>query len=257
MTRSALYLGTVRHRRMIAPEREFAYPMWHVLLDLDEVDEVAQSIPFLSHNRFNLLSFDDRDHFGPSAVPVRAKLADWLAGRGVDLGDGRVEILTGLRLLGHGFDPVRFYFCRRADGDELTAVVAEVRSTFGESTAYLLPADGGEVVRAESDKRFHVSPFLEDHGTYRFRVTRPGDRLAIHIDLLQGGERVLDATLAGRRRRLTTGNLGRALLRWSGSGARTLARIHWQALLLWFRGAAFVPKPERPAEAWRFRHGHE
>lgn len=255
MTRSGIFVGTIRHRRTVGPEHRFVYPIWHLLLDLDEIGAVTSAIPFLSHNRFNLLSLNDRDHLGPEPGPIRDKLARWLAGRDVVLGDRPVQVLTGLRLLGHAFDPVRFYFCRDAAGGPVREVVAEVRSTFGEAYAYLLAADGGAVVRAEADKRFHVSPFLEDRGRYRFRLTEPGARLTVHIDLLQDGVRVFDATLSSKRRELGAASLARTLLGWSGSGARTFARIHWQALRLWKKGAPVVPKPGAPSGAWRIRHG--
>ncbi len=255
MTRSAIYTGTIRHRRTAGPEHRFAYPIWHLLLDLDEIGSVAGSIPFLSHNRFNLLSLDDRDHFGPEPRPIRDKLAGWLADRGVALGDRPVQVLTGLRLLGHTFDPVRFYFCRDARGAAVREVVAEVRSTFDEAYAYLLSGDGGTVVRADADKRFHVSPFLDGRGIYRFRLTDPGPRLTVHIALLQEGVRVFDATLSSARRELDALSLARTLLGWSGSGARTLARIHWQALRLWRKGAPVIRKPDAPPGAWRIHHG--
>lgn len=255
MSGSGLYLGTLRHRRLVAPERRFSYRVWHALLDLDQLDELAARIPILSHNRFNLFGFDDRDHLGSGAAPVRTKLAGWLEEQGLQLGaSDRVQVLTGLRLLGRAFDPLRLYWWCSAAG-QVRAVVAEVTSTFGEGFAYLLPAAGGRVVRAEADKRFHVSPFLADHGSYRFRITPPGERLAVHIDLLQGGQRVFDATLSGRRVPLTSATLLTGLLRAAGGGARTLLRIHVEALRLWLAGAAVVPKPAPPPTAWRTRNG--
>ena len=65
MASSALYVGRIRHRRMSNPEREFSYRVWYALLDLDELPALVDRIPVLSHNRFNLTGFDDRDHMGP------------------------------------------------------------------------------------------------------------------------------------------------------------------------------------------------
>ncbi len=48
-------------------------------------------------------------------------------------------LLTNLRLLGHVFNPVSYFYCYRADG-ELAAIVAEVSNTFGERHPYLLSA---------------------------------------------------------------------------------------------------------------------
>lgn len=98
-----------------------------------------------------------------------------------------------------------------------------------------------------------LTPFLADHGRYRFRITPPDARLAVHIDLFQNERRVFDATLSGRRVPLTARTLLAALLRATGGGAGTLLRIHLEALRLWRTGATVVPKPLPPATAWRTR----
>ncbi len=250
--RSALYVGRVRHRRLGGPGHEFSYPVWHALVDLDQLDELDRSVRFFSRNRFNLTSFDDRDHMGPEAEPVRSKLGRWMSSRGIDE-PASVTLLTHLRIVGSVFNPVSFFFCRDAAGT-LRNVVAEVSNTFGETFCYLLDADGS-VVRDEADKAFHVSPFQPVSGRYRFRITDPGDRLSIHIDLLRGGERVFDSTLTSERRPLATGSLVRTVVRHPHLGLRTLTAIHWQALRLWLKRAPFFAKPEPPPEAWRTRHG--
>ena len=253
--RNALYVGRLRHRRYGQPEHAFSYGVWHVLLDLEHLATTCRRIPFLSHNRFNLLSFDDRDHMRPERAPVRDKLEHWLRGLGLEPPAGAVLLLTGLRHLGSGFNPVSFYFCHDADG-ALDHVVAEVNNTFGETLCYLLDPGGGQrVVRHREPKRFHVSPFQPTAGEYRFRITAPAERLTVHIDLLRDGERVFDATLSSRRRPLTPRSLLAATARHGHLSALTIARIHWQALRLWLKGATFHSKPEMPATAWRTRHG--
>ena len=257
MTSSALYHGRVRHRRLCQAEHSFSYRMWHVLLDLDEVPELARQIPWFSHNRFNLVSFDDRDHMGPQRQPVRQKLAAWFAAQNLELPPGRVQLLTGLRHLGWSFDPVSFYYC--FDPDEILRwVVAEVNNTFGETLCYLLrPSSESStaVVCHEASKQLHVSPFQPVAGSYRFRVTTPGDRLTVHIDLIRDRERVFDATLSEQRCPLTAWSLLSTLVRHPHQTAVTLALIHYQALRLWLKRAPFFSQPVPPDGAWRTRHG--
>ena len=92
-------------------------------------------------------------------------------------------------------------------------------------------------------------------GRYRFRVTPPGERLTVHIDLVRDGVRVFDATLSAGRRPLDARSLAAALVRDPLGPLRTLALIHWQALRLFARRAPFFRKPELPSNAWRTRHG--
>jgi len=253
MLRSTLYVGRVRHRRFSDPLHEFEYPVWYALLDLDELAELSARVGFFSHNRFNLVGFDDRDHMGPAAEPVRHKLDGWLQSQGVHASPAHVTLLTHLRVLGHVFNPVSFFFCWD-DGHSLQQVVAEVNNTFGETYCYLLEADGG-VIRREEDKVFHVSPFQPVDGRYRFRVTAPGPRMTAHIDVLRDGELVFDSTLATNQRPLTGWSVLKTLARYPHTGIRTLALIHYQALRLWLKRAPFFNKPEPPIGAWRTRNG--
>lgn len=253
MAASSLYLGRIRHRRLDEPAREFSYPIWHALIDLDALDHLDRDLRHFSHNRFNLTGFDDRDHMGPEQAPVRDKLAAWLRLRGVETELGRVQLLTHLRILGHVFNPVSFYFIRDWE-DRLRHAVAEVNNTFGETYCYLLGVEGSSI-RHEEEKLFHVSPFQPLEGTYRFRITEPGDRVTAHIDVLRGGERVFDTTLSAERRDLDSSVLLRTVARHPHLGLWTLGLIHYQALRLWMRKAPFFSKPAPPAGAWRTRHG--
>ena len=157
MTRSALYVGRVRHRRMGGPAHEFTYPVWHAMLDLDEVPAVALRTRGFSHNRLNITSFDDRDHMGPTTEPVRAKLERWLESCGATSAFNSVALLTHLRLFGHVFNPVSFYFCRDGE-DRLQHVVAEV-----------LPACG----------RRPRSPSRDGQGLSRIAVSTGGRSISI------------------------------------------------------------------------------
>ncbi len=253
MLSSALYLGHVRHRRMGGPEHRFAYPVWYLFVDLDELSELDRSVGFFSHNRFNLTSFDDSDHMGPTRSSIRSKLVDWLRDQGVETEIGSVTLLTHARILGHVFNPVSFYFIR--DGaDRLRHVVAEVNNTFGETCCYLLEVEGG-TVKHEEDKRFHVSPFQPVDGRYRFRITDPGEKLTAHIDIIRNGHRVFDSTLSLQRRSMNTGSLLKTVVRHPHTGLWTLGLIHYQALRLWIKKAPFFSKPALPPGAWRTRHG--
>lgn len=252
MEGSVLYVGTVRHRRFDGPQHEFTYRVWHALLDLDELPQVAARTRGFSLNRFGITGFDDRDHMGPTREPVRTKAERWLQSRGVETDISGISLLTHLRVLGHVFNPVSFFFCRDHSG-VVRHVIAEVNNTFGETFCYLLVADGG-VVRQEEDKVFHVSPFQPVDGSYRFRITAPGPKMTAHIDVVRGGERVFDTTLTSTRRPLNGWSLVKTVVRHPHTGFRTLALIHYQALRLWLKRAPFFAKPDPPVGAWRTRN---
>lgn len=259
--RSALYVGAVSHRRHRPRANAFRYGAYWALIDVDELADLDREVRGFGYRRRAVTSFHDTDHLGPTDVPVRVKLARWLAHQGVALPPGRVEVLTSLRVLGHVFNPVSWWFCHDEDG-ALVLVVAEVANTFGESHSYLLDRlehrpDG--TVHAAATKVFHVSPFLAVDGhTYRFRFLPPGERVRIGMAVREtappgtGGtdELVLTATQDGRRVPLTAPDLARTLLRYPLVTLRTVLLIHLQALRLWRLRTPFFRKPTAPDDGY-------
>lgn len=246
---SRLLVGTVRHRRRRPRANAFRYRTYHVLLDLDELARLDRRLAGFGYGRRAPVGFRDTDHFGPDPLPVREKLRRWLAGQGHELPGGRIEVLTNLRVLGHVFDPVSWWFCHDVDG-ELELVVAEVHNTFGELHGYVLDdldrrPDG--TVRAAADKAFHVSPFLPIDGLrYRFAFARSADRLTAHIDVDDAQGPLFDATQHGRLVPLDSRRLWSTVARHPLMTLRTVALIHLQALRLVAGRVRFHRKPEPP-----------
>lgn len=248
-----MYVGEVRHRRRRPTTHAFRYRTYHALLDVDELGRLDREVPGFGYNRRNVTGFRDRDHLGPVELPVREKLQRWLAARGVDLPGGRVQVLTNLRVFGHVFDPVSWWFCHGPDG-RLAFVVAEVNNTFGDSHCYLLDdlerrSDGS--VRAAASKRFHVSPFLPIDGLdYRFTFVVTSDRIVAHMDVLDADGKLFDATQSGRRVPLRAATLARTLVTHPLMTLRTVVLIHLQALRLAAKRVPFHPRPIPPDDGF-------
>jgi uncharacterized protein len=250
---SALYVGTVRHRRRRPTAHRFRYRTYHVLLDVDELARLDREVRGFGYRRRAPASFRDTDHFGSQDEPVRAKLERWLATQGVVLPAGPVRVLTNLRVLGHVFNPVSWWFCHHPDG-RLALVVAEVNNTFGEAHGYVLDdlrPGAGDTVEATATKVFHVSPFLPIEGlTYRFTLVPPRSRVLAHIDVDDREGPLFDATQTGRRVPLTSRSLARILVTHPLETVRTVLLIHLQALRLWWRRVPFHRKPVPPEDGF-------
>jgi DUF1365 family protein len=236
--RSALYVGTIMHARAGTVENVFRYPVYMTLVALDEGPQLDRATRLFGWNRRAATSYHDRDHVDVGAL---------LAAEGVDLGArGRLEVLTNLRVLGHVFNPVSFWWCRRADGG-VAAVVAEVSNTFGERVPYVLTSASAAVEGRqrvwETDKRLHVSPFMSMDQRYTWWISEPGETVSVRIDVHEEGEPDFVATLMARRVELTSRSLAAALVRYPLMPAVVVARIHWQALRLRLQGARVFRKP--------------
>ena len=238
---SKLYAGELRHRRTKPKAYAFTYGVYYVDIDLDEIDEVARRIVPFSRNRFNIMSFLDRDHMGGSALGVRAAVRARLAQRGIDPDVVRVSLLTNTRILGYVFNPVSFYLVRdRADG-ALRMVLAEVHNTHGEEHVYDLDRVGdGDVYTSHMDKVLYVSPFIDMDTRYVFEC-REGAAGAydLRIDEYQGDELFFQAQLRLTPRPLTNANVARMLARYPLMTLKTIGLIHWQGLKLWLRDVKF------------------
>ena len=246
--RSALYEGTIRHRRFAVRERVFRHRLALVYADLDELPRLFGGR--LIARRPGFVRFRRADYLGDPAVPLAADVRALVARRtGSDPG-GPVRLLTQPRTLGHCFNPVSFYYCFRPGGEHHAAVVAEVTNTpWGERHAYVLPSGGdGPVLDGEADKALHVSPFMAMDQRYTWRASRPGATLSVHIASTEHGAPAFDATLSLRRTPLTRRSLARVCLRYPAATLRVLALIYGHAAVLWLRR---VPVHAHPAAEGR------
>jgi DUF1365 family protein len=89
------------------------------------------------------------------------------------------------------------------------------------------------------DNDFYVSPFIEMVGHYTVRIRDEPGRLRISINEDQAGELLLHTSLDLTRRPLTDRTVARMLVRHPFITQKTIGLIHWHALRLWRRGAAF------------------
>ncbi len=239
MTESALYFGSVFHRRLGDTPHRFRYRVFWLCLDLDEVDDLGRRIRLFSHNRFNLFSLFDCDHGDGSGRSLREQALGLLAENGVRTEIGAIRLLCMPRSLGYDFNPLSVYFCHGGDG-RLAALIYEVHNTFGGRHSYVALADtGAGVARHACDKTFFVSPFLPMDLRYEFQVAPPGEQVTIAMRAVGRNGPVLRAALAGKRRPLTDRNLVRAAWAIPLVALKTTAAIHWQALRLLAKGVRY------------------
>jgi uncharacterized protein len=244
---AALYFGDVMHARLKPMGHRFSYRVMSLLIDLDRLNEADRQSPLFGVNRAALYSFDEADHGDRDGSPLRSYASRRAAELGIELSGGRVSLLCYPRLLGHTFNPLSVYFCHSADG-ELALMIYEVRNTFGDIHAYVLPVRPGEIsaagVRQAQDKLFYVSPFISMAMRYHFRVSPPGDNVRLRILETDREGPLLAATFSGRRRALTTAALLRSFFSLPLVTLKIVAAIHWEALRLWLKGARLVPRPD-------------
>lgn len=255
---SAIYRGWIRHRRMTPVRNTFAYRAFMLYLDLDELDSVFAGRWMWSAKRIAPAWFREADHLrseGDLRLPLRCRVEAAIERRGIAKPRGPIRLLTNLRHFGYVMNPVSFFYCFDESGERVKTIVAEITNTpWGERHCYVLdrsanidPRPGFQ--RHQFEKKFHVSPFMQMTQEYDWRFADPAARAFVHMDNIQEGRKIFDATMAMNRQPITGGNLATCLMRHPLMTAEVTAKIYWQALKLRMKGCPFVPHPRHLKEA--------
>ena len=106
--KSCIYEGTLSHVRFVPNKHKFIYKVFYLFLDLEKLDEFKKKFIFFSYNKFNFLSFNDKDHGYRNST----KTIYWVKNNLKKIGLGklkmRIYILCMPRILGYIFNPLTF-----------------------------------------------------------------------------------------------------------------------------------------------------
>ena len=175
LNQPGLYTGTVMHQRLLPFRHGFTYRVFSLWLDLDYLPRLR----FLSHNRFNLFGFYDRDHGARDGSAIKPWVVQHLSAAGLVAAEWRIRLLCYPRVLGYVFNPLSIYYCYD-ETEVLRAILYEVKNTFGDQHGYLIPvALAANPIEQTCHKGLYVSPFIGPEATYHFRLSLPGDSLAV------------------------------------------------------------------------------
>ncbi len=241
--------GRLLHVRLRPAQHKLSYGVFFLRLPLSKLDGLANT--WLSLNRFNLLSFYTADYGPRDGSSLEAWMRKLLLAQGITTADGEIVLQTVPRMLGYVFNPISIWYCFDREGG-LRAALAEVNNTFGERHNYLLahadqrPIQPGD--RLTAQKLFHVSPFCEVKGHYRFRFEQTAERAFAQIDYHDSAgedDKLLITTWSGTPAELTGRTALAAFFGYPLMTFGVIARIHWHALLLWRKRVPWFSKPPR------------
>ena len=240
--RSAIYEGTVTHRRPGPAGHRFTQAVVMALIDLGEVDDLCRLHPLWSAHRPAPVWFRRADYLGDDALPLDRAVADLVAQRTGTRPSGPIAVLTNPRTWGWLFNPISCYFCFDPEGTRVEWTAIEVTNTpWHERHCYVVGAPGVH----ELTKVVHVSPFLGMDLSYRLAYSEPGEELAINFTVGGPDGPQLDAGVSLERRPADRRSLSRVA--WApGQGTMGVSfGIYRQALALWRKGTRVHPHPDR------------
>lgn len=260
---SAIYRGTLRHRRFHPKRHEFSYQSTLFYIDLDELPTLFKDARGWSLEARNLGRFCRADYLGDPAVPLKQSVQEEVTRLLGACPPGPVRMLTNLRIWGMCFNPVTFYYLFDAQAAQPRVILAQVNNTpWNQRHCYAMVCDPvtGKVNTA-FDKQFHVSPFNPVGMRYHWVSTSPGEHLVVHMEnhaapvaashncLPAQAESIahMDATLTLAREPWGSGALQKLLWTQPWLAIKVPVAIYWQALKLLIKGAPVYGHSTAPA----------
>tara|TARA_B100001996_G_scaffold153560_1_gene116836 strand:+ start:1646 stop:2416 length:771 start_codon:yes stop_codon:yes gene_type:complete len=239
---SCIYTGKVIHKRFKPKKHFFQYRVFSLFLDLDEIKEISNKINLFSYNKFNLISFYNKDHGERNGSSLKDWVKKNLKRSGIKTENIKIKLLCYPRILGYVFNPLSIFFVYDKNSS-LISILYEVKNTFGEQHTYVFKANSkSKFLKNNCKKKFYVSPFMNLQSTYYFKILKPENNLSIIIDQRDDHGKLLFASQDGVRSNLSSRNLIISYLKHPLMTFKIISAIHFEALRLWAKGVKLVKK---------------
>ena len=239
---SYIYSGNVVHKRFKPKIHFFKYKVFSLLIDLSELELLDKNLKIFSYNKFNIVSFYDRDHGARDGSSIKEWVIDNLKKNNIDNENIQIKLLCYPRIFGYVFNPLSVFYIYD-NNSNLISVLYEVKNTFGEQHTYIFKTDIDQnLIQHTCKKKFHVSPFIEMDCTYFFRLLKPGKKISVIIDLNDKEGKILYASQDGVRSEMTNANFIKSYLKHPLMTFKIILAIHFEAFKLWSKGIKFIKK---------------
>jgi len=239
---SCIYTGQVIHKRFKPKKHFFSYKVFSLLIDLDELDILEKKLKLFSYNKFNILSFYDVDHGPRDGTSLISWVKENLNNNNINSEKIKIKLLCYPRIWGYVFNPLSIFYIYDKDTN-LSAILYEVKNTFGEQHTYVFKIDKADQFLEHScKKKFHVSPFIEMDCVYYFKILKPENKLSVVINQNDNEGKLLFASQDGFKKTLNNKNLLFSYIFHPLMSFKIIGAIHYEALKLWLKGLKFVKK---------------
>jgi DUF1365 family protein len=242
MTNSCIYNGSVIHKRFKPKEHFFKYKVFSLFIDLSELEELNKNLKFFSFNKFNLISFHEKDHGERDGSSLLNWVKSNLRKNNISTENIKIKLLCYPRIFGYVFNPLSIFFVYN-NKNSLISILYEVKNTFGEQHTYVFKVENREkTIENNCKKKFFVSPFMDLESSYYFKILYPGNKLSVVIDQRDEEGKLLYASQDGDRVDFTSKNLIFSYLKHPLMTLKIITAIHFEALRLWVKGIRLVKK---------------
>jgi DUF1365 family protein len=234
------------HKRLVPKVNQFVYEVFYICFDIAKINNLSKKI--FSLNKFNLFSFYEKDYGPKDGSSIENWAWNILKNQQIDKNINKIFLFTHPRVLGYVFNPASFLFCLDSQ-EKLQAVIVQVNNTFNENHSYLIfNKDNSAIANNqwfEADKEFHVSPFFERKGFYKFRFIFEQNKIAVWIDYFTDEKTLLTSVILKKQVDFDDLNLILAFIKIPFMTLKVIVLIHIQALKIVFKKIKYISKPEQ------------
>ena len=242
MINSSIYNGQVIHKRFKPKVHYFKYSVFSLLIDLSELDQLDKKVNLFSYNRFNLVSFYDKDHGDRNGTSLIEWVNKNLEKNKISTENISIKLLCYPRIFGFVFNPLSVFYVYD-QSKQLIAILYEVKNTFGEQHTYIFRVEeDNNLIQNNCSKKFNVSPFIEMKCNYFFRILKPGNKISVVIDQYDSKGKILFASQEGVRTDLNSKYLLKSYIKHPIMTFKIILAIHYEAFKLWAKGIKFIKK---------------
>ena len=234
---SCIYNGAVKHHRFKPIKHSLYYKTFSLLVDLDEIETLANNISIFSLNKFNIFSFYNLDHGARDGSSIKDWVLKNIKKFNISNNITKIKLLCYPRILGYVFNPLSIFYCY--ENNNLRAIFYEVKNTFKEQHTYIFKIKNNEKIEQNCKKKFYVSPFMDMETYYNFKLLNPKDKLSIFIKQTDGEETVFTATQTGEKREFSFKQLLINFFKYPLMTIKIISSIHYEAFFLWKKGAVY------------------
>ncbi len=234
---SCIYNGIVTHHRFKPVKHSLKYKTFSLLLDLDEIENLANNISIFSVNKFNIFSFYNQDHGKRDGGSLKEWVLENIKRFNISNNITKIKLLCYPRVFGYVFNPLSIFYCY--EQQHLKAIFYEVKNTFNEQHTYIFKIRNNTNIEQKCKKKFYVSPFMDMKTYYNFKLLDPKEKLSVFIKQTDEKEIILTATQTGDRKEFTFKQLIINFFKYPLMTIKIISSIHFEALLLWKKGAVY------------------
>ena len=239
---SYIYTGSVIHKRFKPKIHSFNYKVFSLLIDLSEIDLLNKNLKIFSYNKFNIISFFNKDHGPRDGSSLKNWVVNNLKKNNIETNDIQIKILCYPRIFGYVFNPLSIFYVYDKNSD-LISILYEVKNTFGEQHTYIFKTKKeNNLIQHVCKKKFHVSPFIQMNCVYFFRLLKPGNKISVIIDVQDPEGKILYTSQDGIKSELNNNNLITSYLKHPLMTFKIIMAIHFEAFKLWIKRIKFIKK---------------